>query len=302
MDVLDQLRTLVAVVDQGGFTQAGRQLRRSKALVSKHVSDLENRLGARLLNRTTRQVSLTEVGAAFVERARNLIIEFDDLEEAVRNTTGTPRGRLRITAPQAFGELELMDLIREFRTSYPDIQPELFLADRSVDVVGEGFDVALRVTAMPDSALIVRKMCDVPIRICASPEYLAVNGTPASPSELVDHACIADSNMAAFDSWRMQLDEIGPPTQVKIGVAMQINNAAAIRQAARDGLGIIASPEFIVGQDLQSGQLVELFAGQARYDLALHLLYPHRQHLSAKARAFIDFTVAWYRAKRPWQL
>ena len=148
MDVIDQMRTFVAVADTGSFTSAGRQLNKSKALVSKHIGDLEHRLGARLLNRTTRKVGLTELGGAYLQRARELIDEFDALEESVRANSGAPRGRLKVTAPQVFGELELMELVCAFQKANPEIQPDIFLSDRVVDLVGEGFDVAIRVAQM----------------------------------------------------------------------------------------------------------------------------------------------------------
>ncbi|MGF1651595.1 MAG: LysR family transcriptional regulator, partial [Hyphomicrobiaceae bacterium] len=271
-----------------------RSLGRSKALISKSIGDLEQRLGARLLNRTTRQIGLTEIGSAYLQRARELVAEFDALEDAVRSNSTTPRGRLRLTAPQAFGELELMGLICGFRAKNPDVEPDIFLSDRVVDLVGEGFDVALRVTSMPDSTLIARKLCDVPMRICAAPSYLARAGTPVSPADLADHACIVDTNLSTRDVWRFKSNTRNGFDSVKVGSVLAINSALAVRQAALSGVGIAACPDFTVARDLASGALLELFPEATDYDLALHIVYPHRLHLSAKARAFIDFTTQWY--------
>ncbi|MEO0729088.1 MAG: LysR family transcriptional regulator [Pseudomonadota bacterium] len=297
MDVIEQLRTLLAVADAESFTRAGEQMGKSKALVSKHISDLEDRLDARLLNRTTRKVSPTVVGAAFLDRARVLVEDFDALVDSVRDEARVQKGRLRITAPQAFGELEVMELICAFRLAHPKIEPHVFLSDRNVDLVAEGFDVALRVAPLVDSSMIVRKLCDVDMCICASPDYLEKNGKPAEPGDLANHRCVTDGNMQASHLWRFKSAK---PPSVQVRSILQVNSAAATRQAALASLGIAAIPEFVVGQDIKSGALVELFKGQTDYNLKLHMLYPHRQHLSGRTRAFIDFAAKWYGATRPW--
>ena len=161
MDTLDLMRTFVAVADTQSFTGAGKRLGRSKALVSKHVGELEERLGVRLINRTTRSVQVTEIGRAYYERARALIAEFESLEEAIKAESGQPRGRLRITAPQTLGEMELIEMLNAFRARFPSLDVEVFLADRLVDLISEGFDLAIRVTTLQDSTLIARKLCDV---------------------------------------------------------------------------------------------------------------------------------------------
>ena len=300
MDVVDQMRTLIAVADHGSFTKAGKALGKSKALVSKHIGELEDRLGARLLNRTTRQVGITEVGDAYLQRAREIVTEIEALEDSVTSNAADPRGRLKLTAPQAFGELELMELMCAFQERHPHIVPDVFLSDRVIDVVGEGFDVAIRVTAMPDSSLIVRKLCDVRICLCAAPQYLEQNGHPQSLADLAEHICIADTNMEPPDVWRLS-DGEDKTINLKLKAALRINSAVAVRQATRAGLGIAACPEFAVARDIASGDLIELFPGAANPGLALHLLYPHRLHLSAKVRAFIDFAANWYKDRPPWQ-
>ncbi|MEL6290963.1 MAG: LysR family transcriptional regulator [Pseudomonadota bacterium] len=301
MDMLEQIRTLIAVADCGSFTKAGDKIGKSKALVSKHVSDLEDRLQARLFNRTTRKVHLTDSGAAFVERARSLLGEVDDLVLAVQSDVSTARGRLKITAPQAFGELEFMELLGGFRERYPDIEPEVFLSDRVVDVVGEGFDVALRVTSLVDSTLITRKLCEIPLRLCASRAFLREHGEPLEPADLPAFPCIVDTNMRQPDAWKFDIPELGETQVVRVPSVLRINSAVACRKAALAGHGIVLSPEFVVGADLNSGALVELFGNRVASDLMLHVLYPHRQHLSTKTRAFVDFAVAWYANERPWQ-
>ena len=300
MDTIEQMRTFVAVADTGSFTKAGKFLTKSKALVSKHVGDLEERLGARLLNRTTRKVGLTDLGEAYLQRARDLLAEFEALEESVRDNAKTPRGRLKITAPQVFGELELMELVCAFQAAHPEIQPEIFLSDRVVDLVGEGFDVAIRVAAMPDSSLIVRRLCDVKIHICASAAYLARAGTPQTVSDLNDHEAIIDTNMGARETWRVRDLALGTTATVRPKPVLAINSALAVRQAALAGEGLAACPEFVVARDIAQGRLIEVLPGAFDHALALHLLYPHRLHLSARVRAFIDFTAGWYAQAPPW--
>ena len=300
MDVVEQMRTLIAVADAGSFTKAGRVLGKSKALVSKHVADLEERLGARLLNRTTRQVSVTESGAAYVQRARELVSELDALDESVKNNSGRPQGTLRLTAPQAFGELELMQMICGFQEAYPDVTPDVFLSDRVVDIVAEGFDMAIRVTAMPDSALIARKLAPAALGLCAAPAYLTKHGAPSAPAELANHACIHDTNMGVRPVWRFRNLETGDQASVTIRPVLTINSAIAVRQAVVSGRGIAICPDFAVAREIAYGSLVEVLPEWASNELALHILYPHRLHLSAKARAFIDFAVNWYAGTPPW--
>jgi DNA-binding transcriptional LysR family regulator len=213
MDTLDLMRTFLSVVDTDSFTRAGSKLGKSKALVSKHVSELEARLGARLLHRTTRSIGVTEIGRAYYERAQQILADFDNLEDQIRSQSGTPRGLLKLTAPQTLGEMAVMDMATAFRRKYPAVELDILLADRTVDLVAEGFDVALRVATMTDSSLIARKLCSMRIPLCASPAYLERNGTPRRPEDLVQHHCIVDSNIRWRDSWRFERN--GEPLVVR---------------------------------------------------------------------------------------
>jgi DNA-binding transcriptional LysR family regulator len=298
MDTLDLMRTFVAVADTQSFTGAGHRLGRSKALISKHIGELEERLGVRLINRTTRSVQVTEIGRAYYERARNLILDFEALEEATRSESGQPRGRLRITAPLTLGEHELMEMLKAFRARYPGLELDVVLADRIVDLVAEGFDVALRVTTLQDSSLIARKLCDVRILLCASPAYLARAGHPRSPRDLASHDCIVDTNIRWRDAWRF-----GPPENeeiVRVAPIVTVNSATAVHGAVVHGMGIGFMPEFVAAADLAAGRLVTLFEQETVHQLGVHIVYPHRLHLSAKVRAFIDFTADWYTPQPPW--
>lgn len=298
MDTLDLMRTFVAVVDARSFTSAGRRLGRSKALISKHVGELEDRLGVRLMNRTTRSLQVTDVGRAYYDRARTLLADFDTLEDSVKSEAGQPRGVLRITAPQTLGEIELMEMLNAFRARYPKLELDVFLADRIVDLISEGFEVALRITTLSDSSLIARKMCDVRLVLCAAPSYLAEHGAPQCPEDLLRHTCIVDTNIRWRDQWRFGQSEGG--NVVRVPASLTVNSATAVHGAVRDGMGIGFIPEFAVARDLKAGRLVSLFDEVNPHKLGVYLVYPHRLHLSAKVRAFIDFTADWYTPDPPW--
>ena len=300
MDTLDLMRTYLAVVDTDSFTSAGQKLGKSKALVSKHIFELEERLGARLLNRTTRSVGTTEIGRAYYERAQQILADFDNLEEEVRTQSGSPRGRLKLTAPQTLGELSVMDMVTAFRAKFPAVELDVLLADRMVDLVTEGFDVALRVTAMTDSSLIARKLCDMRLPLCASPGYLKKYGTPKRPEDLVAHHCIIDTNIRWRENWRFERD--GRPLVVRVQPAFSVNSASAVRDALIGGLGIGFCPDFAVAAAIKKGQLITLFDNMIETTFGVYLVYPHRHHLSGKVRAFFDFAVDWYTPLPPWRV
>jgi DNA-binding transcriptional LysR family regulator len=299
MDTLDLMRTYLAVVDTDSFTLAGRKLGKSKALVSKHVSELESRLGARLLHRTTRSVGITELGRAYYERARQILADVDTLEDAIRSEAGTPRGLLKVTAPQTLGEMAVIDMATAFQAKFPAVELDLLLADRTVDLVSEGFDVALRVATMTDSSLIARKLCDMRVRLCVSPTYVERYGSPQRPEDLVDHHCIVDTNFRGREVWKFSRD--GAPLAIKVRPVFSVNSASAVRDALLAGLGIGYCPGFAVSRELKAGRLLALFDDMTTAGFGVYLVYPHRHHLSAKVRAFLDFAVAWYTPDPPWE-
>lgn len=299
MDTLDLMRTFLAVVDTGGFTAAGRRLGKSKALVSKHVGELEARLNVRLLNRTTRRISVSEIGKAYADRARALVLEIQQLEESIASESAAPRGLLRMTAPQALGELALVEMLAGFRARYPDVDVEVFLADRFVDLVGEGFDVGLRISAMADSSLISRRLCEARGLLCVAPEVLARSAPPADVADLGRLPAVVDNNMRPGAQWRFERD--GETRTVKVTPALTVNSAVAVRQALLGGLGFGLCPEFAVAADIREGRLVEVLPEWVPQPPRLvHLVYPHRHHLTARVRAFIDFAAAWYQPGPPW--
>lgn len=298
MDTLELIRTYLAVVDSDSFTRAGRKLGKSKALVSKHVSELEARLGARLLNRTTRSIGITEIGRAYYDRAQQILADFDGLEEEIRSQADSPRGTLKLTAPQTLGELAIMELTTAYRRRYPAVSIDILLADRVVDLIAEGFDIALRVATLTDGSLIARKLCDARLLLCAAPAYLKRVGTPKSPHELAGHQCIVDTNIRWRDIWKFERN--GRPVTVKIQSTVSVNSAMAVRDALVSGSGIGFCPEFAVSRDIAEGRLTTLFDEYAMPPYGVYLVYPHRNHLSAKVRSFIDFTVDWFTPQPPW--
>lgn len=298
MDTLELMRTYVTVVDCMSFTTAGHRLGKSKALVSKHIGDLEERLGARLLNRTTRRVQVTDIGRAYFDRVKSLVGDFDALEDSVKAETGSPRGRLRITAPQTLGELELIGLVKDFRAAYPEVEIDMLLSDRLIDLVGEGIEVALRITTLQDSSLIARKLSDVRLLLCASPAYLDKAGQPERPGDLIRHQCIVDTNIRWRENWRF--GEGDAAEVVHVTPCLTVNSATAAHGAVMGGLGIGYMPEFVVARDLRAGRLINLFEPVTVSQLGVYLVYPHRLHLSAKVRAFIDFTADWFSPLPPW--
>ncbi|MDD2867138.1 LysR family transcriptional regulator [Neomegalonema sp.] len=286
MDNLQTMRAFAAVVEAGSFTAAAEQLRLTKGVVSKQVSQLEGRLGVRLLNRTTRSVSLTEFGQAYYERVARILTDIEDLESAAQERQTEPRGRLRLTAPQVFGDMFVAPVVRRYLELYPETTVELILADRFVSLVEEGFDLAVRIAEPPDSSLIARKIRPVRHVTCASPAYLGRRGTPHQPRDLRDHDCVIDLNGRTPRTWRYRAN--GEPLTVNVNGRAAVNSAAAARGMALEGLGIALIPDFIVAADLAAGSLVELFAENHAYDSAVYTIYPHARHLAPKVRRFID--------------
>lgn len=274
------------VVARGSFTAAARQLGRSKASVSKEVAALEKRLGAQLLRRTTRTMSLTEIGEAFHERCLRVAEEAERAELSVSELQAEPRGAIRIAAPMSFGHRRLAPLLPGFLDRHPEVRIDLDLTDRLIDLVREKFDLALRVGALRDSSLVARRLASVHAVVCASPAYLAANGTPEKPEDLVHHEC--HGYAPSPDSWNFD----GGQKVVTHG-RLNIDNGDALLQAALAGAGIVYLPVFVVAEDLRAGRLVPLLVDHTRdREAGLWAVYPANRHLSPKVRAFIDYMVA----------
>ncbi|HSV04648.1 MAG TPA: LysR family transcriptional regulator [Phenylobacterium sp.] len=298
MDRLDEISAFAAVADARSFTQAARRLGVSGAQVSKLVARLEDRLGARLLNRTTRDVSLTDTGRAYLERARVLLEDFETLEDSVREESG-PSGLLRISAPVSFGSKQLDPALLDFAAAYPSVSLEVFYADRMVNLVDEGFDVAIRIGRLPDSSLIARRLAPVTMIACASPAYLQKHGAPQSPSDLAAHEAIIDLNTAEPNLWSFAQE--GECMDVRVHGRLRFAGAESCLAAAERGLGVARSPDFIAADRLREGRLTPLLCGFEPEVIAVHAVYPHSRHLAAKVRVFVDFLAERFAGEPEWR-
>ncbi|TFZ07954.1 LysR family transcriptional regulator [Ramlibacter humi] len=299
MDRFDQMRVFAAVIDAGSFAGAAEALQMSRPAVSRHVAELESRLGVRLIQRTTRRLSATPEGQAFHARVRELLAGMDDAEAEVGSRRAEPSGVLRVNVPVTFGILHLAPLWGRFRALHPQVQLEVTLQDRSVDLVEEGYDLAVRISRLQDSSLVSRRLAGTRIVACASPAYLRRRGRPKSPQDLRAHDCIAYSYWASGDEWAFRGAE-GEVT-VKTTPVLRTNNGDTCRAAALAGQGVILQPTFLVGPDLADGKLVELLPQWQAGELGVHAVYPSRKHLLPKTRALVDFLVEAFRRPQ-WEM
>jgi DNA-binding transcriptional LysR family regulator len=291
---LARIRAFVQVFDAGGFSSAARQYGRSKALLSKYVTDLEDYLGVRLMNRTTRKLSLTEAGEAYYREASQLLQQLDDLDASISDQTSAPRGLVRVSAPRNFGERTLAPAIFEFLKTYPDVSIDLRLEDRYVDLVDEGIDLALRISTMTDSSLIARKIADMRLVIVGAPALVARVGKPKTPDSLRGLPCIVDTNLQGQANWRFVED--GKTVSVHVSGPVRVNSPLASLQAATMGLGFAAIPSYLADPAIDSGELVSVLEAFVPDGQTLQAVYPHRRHLAGKVRALIDHLVAWFEA------
>ncbi|MCH8037974.1 MAG: LysR family transcriptional regulator [Proteobacteria bacterium] len=288
MEDLSAMAVFARVVEMESFSGAARALGLSKSAVSKRVGRLEDRMGLRLLNRTTRRLSLTEAGAAFYQGCRRVVAEAEAAERAVSRLASAPRGRLKVNAPMSFGVRHLAPALPDFMARYPELNVDLTLNDRVVDLVEEGFDLAIRIARLAESSLIARRLAPNRLVLCAAPSYLAAHGAPRAVEDLKDHACLLYSYQTAGDAWRL----CGPGGERRLAVTgrLRINNGDALLAAALGGLGVALLPCFICGQDLRAGRLIQVLpAWSGPADTAIAAVYPASRNLSPKVRVFVDF-------------
>ncbi len=290
MDRFRELSAFVAVVEQGSFVAAAEALQVTKAAVSRAVLDLEVRLGARLLQRTTRRMSLTDEGRAYHERARQILEELDEADQIAGLGRSQPAGRLRVNAPQSFGVRHLAPIWGPFLRAFPEIELEVTLTDRQVDLIDEGIDVAVRISRLTDSSLIARRIAVSRMVMCASPRYLARRGTPRSADELRGHDVLAYTYWSGGDVWRFEAEP--GPVEVLTRPRLRANNGDTCVAAALDDQGIIFQPTFLIAGDLAAGRLVELLPALRGPKLEIHAIYPTRRQLAAKVRVLVDFLVS----------
>ncbi|MFT4975099.1 MAG: DNA-binding transcriptional LysR family regulator [Myxococcota bacterium] len=285
---VDEIQVFVKVVEAESFTGAAELMGMPKSTVSRYVSKLEDRLGVRLLNRSTRQLRPTDVGRSYYSRCVRIIADLEDAERAITSMQEVPTGPLRITAPLSFGYIFLGELLSRFLAKYPDVQVCMALTDRKVNLIEEGFDVAIRGGVLEDSSLIARKLGGAERVICASPSYLAARGTPKRPADLKLHDCLIHSQQptSGGGTWRLVDGQT-----ISVSGPLVVNNTDVLRQAACAGHGLLLAPRFMVEEDLAKGALVMVLDGHVSQAGGLYILYPHARHLSAKVRAFVDFAV-----------
>lgn len=294
MDTLTRIRAFIDVVDAEGFSAASRKTGRSKALLSKYVRELEDELGALLLNRTTRQFSMTEPGHTYYRTASDILKEIDNLADLVREKNTDLRGKLKVSAPRTFVDADIGQSLIDFGKEHPELSLEIVSDDRFVDLVEEGFDVAVRITRLEDSALIARKIGDFYLKMCVSQEFLDRVGPINHPSDLARLPCIIDTNGKSHSNWRF-IDEKGGGFSVPVSGHIEVNSPTAAVRAAASGLGVAQVPAFIARSCLDSGRIVSILEDYLPTDRGIYAIYPHRRYLPAKVRTFVDFLHGWFR-------
>ncbi len=293
------MSVFVRVVEVGGFSAASRVLGMTPSAVSKLIGRLEDRLGARLLNRTTRTINLTEEGRAYYQHAVPILEEIEAAERAVTDLHVAPRGLLRINAATSFGRRYVMPIIHEFMDKYPELRVEMTLTDSLVDLVGEGVDVGIRIGDLPDSSLIARRIATIRRVVAAAPSYVERHGKPKTPEDLFNHNCLRVSFETSLNRWEFQ----GPDGPMRLDVTgnLEVNDSSALYDAAIAGVGLIRSSKLLLWPALFDGRLIPLLQEyEAKRDLDVHAIYPSGRHMSPKVRAFVDFLVSKFLPVAPW--
>lgn len=297
MDTLDGIKTVISVVETGSFTAASERLGMSKALVSKYIGEVENNLGVRLFNRSTRRLSLTEAGKYYYERSLPLLEEYAELVDNVTREQSNPRGLLRISCPVTFGEMKLSALLPKFMQRYPDISVDMQLSDKMIDMLEAGIDVVIRIGGVDDSNLVAKQINSFPLILCASPAYIAAHGAPKNTQDIRQHDCIIDSNFRIGRQWPL-ISPAGKTDSIEVNSRISTNSPRAVKEIALAGGGIGMIPRFIVEQALKDGRLQEILPGYSSLEFGLFAIFPHRRYLSKKVRCFIDFLAEEFSADR----
>jgi DNA-binding transcriptional LysR family regulator len=299
MDRFQAIRVFTQVVEAGSFSAAAGKLGLSATATSRHVADLEEHLHTRLLNRTTRRVSLTETGRAFYERSVQQLADLDEAEQEAQRAAAVPRGTLRLTASVNFGVRHVAPAIAAFLAAHAEVRFDVSLSDRIVDLVEEGFDLAIRIGSPGSENVVARKLGETRLVPCASPAYLAVHGAPNVPEDLARHNCFTYEYVAPRNLWRFR-DAGGAERAVRVSGTLHSNNGDLLAEAAALGAGIVFEPAFIVGPDVRAGRLVPLLQDFEPPATPIYAVYPSRKHLSAKVRLFVEFLVERFAKGQDW--
>ena len=301
MDRFQSLTAFARVVESGSFARAADRLELSVSAVSRQIGELEAHLGVRLLNRTTRRLSLTESGRAFHERCVQLLADLAEAEEEVGAAAIVPRGTLRITASVSFGVGYLAPVIAEFQRQHPQLRFDIELSDRAIDLVDEGIDLAIRIGDIGSRALIGRRIGVAQMVCCAAPSYLARRPAPRTPADLAAHPCLTYEYASIGNVWRFR-DAGGRVDEVKVSGPVHANNGAMLSALAVAGVGVSLEPDLIAANDVRAGRLVALLPDYQAPTIDINAVYPSRRHLSAKVRSFIDFVAQRFAQEPPWRL
>jgi DNA-binding transcriptional LysR family regulator len=288
MERLSDIAVFIQVINSGSFTAAADRLELSRSVISKYISRLEDQLGVRLLNRTTRRLHLTEAGELFYNRCQHSLDEIEAAELEVSELQKEPKGRLRLNVPMSFGILHVAPMLKDFQLRYPDVTIDMNLEDRQINLVEEGYDMAIRIAELPDSSLVARRLGPCRHVLCASPEYLENHGIPLTPDDLGSHRALTYGYHDTPREWKM-LATNGQYISVRVNSHMHMNNSLALREAALAGAGLLLCPSFIAGQDIRAGRLQVVLPRYRLLEVSIYAVYPQRRHLSPKVRAFTEF-------------
>lgn len=292
MDTLTRMRAYKDVVEAEGYSAASRRIGRSKAILSKYVSELEEELSTLLINRTTRQFSLTEAGHEYYARVTEILRSIDDLQDIVRQKSGDVSGRIRLSAPRTLADSFFGQSFVDFAKAYPEIALDITLDDRIIDLVEEGFDMAIRVAEMTDSSLIARRLGDFKVSIYGSPRLVETYGLPTSPRDLAGKPCVIDTNGRARNVWQF-IDAKNEKYSVTVRSVIEANSPEVMRRAVVSGAGFGIVPDTIAAADLAAGRLIRLFCEEIPNNRGIYAVYPHRRYLTARVRVFVDFIANW---------
>lgn len=301
MDRYENMNTFVHVVEAGGISSAADRTGVAKSVISRRLTELEAHLGVQLFHRTTRQMNLTDTGQAFYSQCVRILADIVEAELATSQHHGALKGNLKVAVPLSFGLMHLGPAIREFLQLHPEVEFDLDFNDRQVDIVAEGFDLAIRIASLPDSSLIARRLAPVRSVVCASPAYLERMGKPQTPQELVHHRCLVYNLTANYENWNFFTTD-GQIIKTRIAPYLKASNGQFLRDAAVAGLGIMLMPTFIVYQEIASGALIPLLTEYRRPQLEAYAIYPQTRHLSQRVRAWVDFLIKRFEGVPYWDL
>ncbi len=295
MDKLTSMKVFERVAKAGSFVGGARELGISRAMATKHIMFLEGDLRTRLFNRTTRSLSLTDMGVAYLERCSQVLLDIDEMESAITYLQSELRGTLKISAPPVIGATHITRAVAEFLKLYPDLNVEMVLQSNHADLIEDGIDIAICLGDLDDTSMVARKLASSSMIVCGSPDYLEKYGIPQTPEDLLNHSCLVNWASAPQDKWKFKTDK--GFTTINASGRMQSNVAEAIRVAALNGLGLVVLATYVVRRDIEKGKLKTVLQDYALPPLDIHAVYPHRKYLSAKVRCFLDFLQQWLESR-----